>query len=460
MTSKYSYKGITLNNYIDSVTDDILVSTNFNFGISKGASVFKGGIINETPIKTGYSYKGTDVANMCIAKFSDYTGTSSITIPTWCNKVRAVLIGAGGQGAPAQVTPGNLNPTTYNPTIPGNTNPYVAAQPGPNYNTGNLAQTGNPAQGGNIAQPEIPAQAGGSPGHPEIPGNPPNYNPAGPDIPGQPANYNPETYEYEYGNPTVNQVPDTFQSRGYTWHIAQPQVIEPTSDGFVYLYTRVIPGNIIQAGNNPQPGKPATVAQAGNNPQAATNPQSSNSVVPANYNPVVEAQPGPNYNPGTLAQTGSSEQPSTVNPTTGHNVLQEAFYNPTNYAAGGGGGGGAFYYVNTVDVTNTRNINLSISTNNTTLTISNLSYQAVSGSGGSGSSSGAGGGQSSGNYYAGSSGSGTTGGSSAISSHTNSNTISAYGTGGSGGAAPTSGTYANPGSAGGGGYCRIYFLSN
>ena len=384
MTSKFSYNGITLDNYISSVTSNLLVSTNYNFGITNVASVFNT-VVVEAPTKTGYLINGTDVANYCIAKYTELTATSSgIVIPTWCNKIRAVLVGQGGTGGTSVVNPvpGNAIPGN---TVPGNAIP------------------GNPVPGNVNPTNTVPGNI--------VPGNP--YT-----IPGN-TNYVLSSYEY------------------YEWNF-NPGAYNPTQGwteeysfdlGPIFVHTIYV-----ASGTNP-----ATSGMNSSNYNPTT-------TVPGNTNPT-------NYNPTTT-------NPSTTNPTTTNpSTTNPSTTNPTtyNYAGGGGGGGGAFYYLNTSDITNTRNINLAINTANTVLTVGNTNYTAAAGSSGSNSTIGNGG---VGTPYTGNAGSGITGGNAGHYNYTNSNTIKGYGAGGSGGAAPTSGTSTNPGSVGGSGYCRIYFLSN
>ena len=60
---------------------------------------------------TGYKYNGVDICVNAIATFIESSNTTPvnvdipITIPSWCNKIRAILIGGGGSGGPC---PGNV----------------------------------------------------------------------------------------------------------------------------------------------------------------------------------------------------------------------------------------------------------------------------------------------------------------------------------------------------------------
>jgi len=62
-------------------------------------------IINEKPYSLGYSYtkdgSNIDISQYSIAKYIEKTGDFTIDnsdIPSWCTKIRAVLVGAGGSG--------------------------------------------------------------------------------------------------------------------------------------------------------------------------------------------------------------------------------------------------------------------------------------------------------------------------------------------------------------------------
>jgi len=55
---------------------------------------------------TNYKYNNTDLANFMIASFveSSTTNFTNTQIPSWCNKLRVVLIGAGAGGSTAQAS--------------------------------------------------------------------------------------------------------------------------------------------------------------------------------------------------------------------------------------------------------------------------------------------------------------------------------------------------------------------
>uniref|UniRef100_A0A6C0ERY4 Uncharacterized protein n=1 Tax=viral metagenome TaxID=1070528 RepID=A0A6C0ERY4_9ZZZZ len=59
--------------------------------------------ITEKPNNLGYIYNTTDISQYCIAPYVESTGTTFTSIPTWCKNIRAILIGAGGNGATGQL---------------------------------------------------------------------------------------------------------------------------------------------------------------------------------------------------------------------------------------------------------------------------------------------------------------------------------------------------------------------
>jgi hypothetical protein len=56
--------------------------------------------VNEKIAPTNYYVNGNDISNYCIANWteSNTTNFASSSIPSWCNKIRAILIGGGAGG--------------------------------------------------------------------------------------------------------------------------------------------------------------------------------------------------------------------------------------------------------------------------------------------------------------------------------------------------------------------------
>ena len=55
--------------------------------------------VNEKPSELSYQYQGTDISTYCIAPYVESSGSTAFTsVPSWCTKIRSVLIGGGGGG--------------------------------------------------------------------------------------------------------------------------------------------------------------------------------------------------------------------------------------------------------------------------------------------------------------------------------------------------------------------------
>lgn len=94
--SKYSYQNTSLNT--------LFASGNTNSSSFSGLGGYATTSYSfENPQATGYQVSGTDIANSIIATYSDFVGgasttNSSPTIPSWCNQLKVIVIGAGGGG--------------------------------------------------------------------------------------------------------------------------------------------------------------------------------------------------------------------------------------------------------------------------------------------------------------------------------------------------------------------------
>jgi hypothetical protein len=82
--------------------------------ISSGTRTFSSQI-NETPSSLGYSYNGTDISQYFIASYfeSSSDNFSNNQVPTWCTKIRVILVGAGGSGSNGTKIPENTNAGNY-----------------------------------------------------------------------------------------------------------------------------------------------------------------------------------------------------------------------------------------------------------------------------------------------------------------------------------------------------------
>jgi len=92
--------GIALTSLIYCSTISLPLYSNINVTVNSGYSGFNSIYINEKPSNTNYSLSGTDIANNCIAMYVEYVGntTQTITTQSWCNKIRAIIVGYGGTG--------------------------------------------------------------------------------------------------------------------------------------------------------------------------------------------------------------------------------------------------------------------------------------------------------------------------------------------------------------------------
>ena len=105
MSFPYFYKNIRIAGPITnteglcSYLTNTAVSSNFNnIGLVIGNQTPFNNII-ESPTTLNYSITNTDISSYTIAGYISGTGgESSITLPSWCTKIRAVLVGGGGGG--------------------------------------------------------------------------------------------------------------------------------------------------------------------------------------------------------------------------------------------------------------------------------------------------------------------------------------------------------------------------
>ena len=98
--ANYYYKTNTqLSSIIKGTTNtNIQAAYGGTGGLTIATSTFTS-VVSETPSILNYSYQGTDISTSCIAYWEEGSTDYSKTRPTWCNKIRAVLVGGGGAGA-------------------------------------------------------------------------------------------------------------------------------------------------------------------------------------------------------------------------------------------------------------------------------------------------------------------------------------------------------------------------
>lgn len=112
--SNYLYKSngvsVELSSSIKYFTNSA-AATAYNLTYTNYSSQFQN--ITETPNTTNYKYQNSDLSTFSIASWIETTASTSISLPTWCNKIRAVLVGAGGGGGAGQNATTNTNQHTH-----------------------------------------------------------------------------------------------------------------------------------------------------------------------------------------------------------------------------------------------------------------------------------------------------------------------------------------------------------
>jgi hypothetical protein len=87
------------NSSVNSVFGNNNIATDYSYSSTFSSS------IDEKPSVINYTYQGIDIQQYSIAPYteSNTNNFSASNLPSWCTKIRAVLIGGGGGGASAQV---------------------------------------------------------------------------------------------------------------------------------------------------------------------------------------------------------------------------------------------------------------------------------------------------------------------------------------------------------------------
>jgi hypothetical protein len=111
------------NNILISNLVKIAKTTDFsnvykNSGVSLNANYndFTSSIIETPNYLFNYKYNGTDISTYCIATWVDSNSGFS-SLPSWCTKIRAVLIGGGGAGCQGEFSKNNQTNTHINNNI-------------------------------------------------------------------------------------------------------------------------------------------------------------------------------------------------------------------------------------------------------------------------------------------------------------------------------------------------------
>lgn len=114
MTSNYyKSKDLSVKTSLSSIVTGIQKTTPISYintGLPEAEKAFIADI-NEKPTSLGYIYNSTtDISEYCIASYVQSSGTAYSSIPTWCTKIRAVLVGGGGTGGTGEKGTANFTP--------------------------------------------------------------------------------------------------------------------------------------------------------------------------------------------------------------------------------------------------------------------------------------------------------------------------------------------------------------
>jgi hypothetical protein len=104
MAGNFFYKGIQLSTTTTCQTNSYPTNS-YNLGITVNTayqSIFSSGVY-ENPQNTNLTLpNGLDISYYNIALSNEYTSTTSINVPSWCQKCNVVLVGKGGNGGTGQ----------------------------------------------------------------------------------------------------------------------------------------------------------------------------------------------------------------------------------------------------------------------------------------------------------------------------------------------------------------------
>lgn len=99
--TNYKYKNVALTDMLHGITNSTVAAA-YGTGNPVGGSGVPFSSIDEKPSGVGFKYNGTDISNWGIAKYyAKSSGHHTITVPSWCNKIRYAVCGAGGAGGSA-----------------------------------------------------------------------------------------------------------------------------------------------------------------------------------------------------------------------------------------------------------------------------------------------------------------------------------------------------------------------
>ena len=103
--SNYYKENVRLSSFAKIITNVTVnnLFTNLGIPLNSGYTTDVTVLANERPNAIKYTYNNVDISTWCIAPWVESVGSTAFTsIPAWCNKIRAILIGGGGGGVRGQ----------------------------------------------------------------------------------------------------------------------------------------------------------------------------------------------------------------------------------------------------------------------------------------------------------------------------------------------------------------------
>lgn len=378
--------------------------------------------INEKINTTNYLYNNVDICNNCFAVFTEYTtNTNNVIVPTWCSKIRAVLIGGGG---------GGCNSTN-------------------NYSSSNIFVNSNPqSQNFQVNSSYVKSSNANSQSYGI------NMNSAS------------NIFEATYRNSNNREGKYQFQNSNNDFNNNQEKVNiyfqqNGTDNGTLWTdHSDLFSNNWIS--------KHVDLKYAIS--YIKNYPNTNNNAVDPTYTYNADGVNSQNFSEGGFNNNLNHQVHIHWKYAGTYNFNESNNISPASNAGGGGGGGGFLYLK---DFTVNSNMSVTIGSGgaansgggNTVLTISTTTFTATGGSGSTGNTGGGGGGtitnDSIKKIVPGISGTTSTDGNGGAGGDSGLFITGNYGKGGAGGARVGTGRgIINAGGTGNSGYCRIYFLAN
>ena len=98
--SGYKFNGYDLDTLLTGHTNDTVPVTNFKSNSSDITYRFRKPvgnlIIRNSTLLYKYGSSSVDIASVFLPLYSEFTATGTCNIPTWCTKLKCILIGGGG----------------------------------------------------------------------------------------------------------------------------------------------------------------------------------------------------------------------------------------------------------------------------------------------------------------------------------------------------------------------------